>query len=391
DGSARATLPVLRRVAAHAGWTERPSPYGAPIFVTPSEGVVSYEPGGQIEYSAAAATAVGPLVADLRAVVETLSTAAANDGIDFLTVGIDPRNGIDDVPLQLHGPQYTAMDRYFGTLGPAGQRMMRQTAACQVTLDAGDDPLARWHLLSAVAPYITALFANSPRYAGAQTGMVSARADTWATLDPLRTGLPGATAADPAAAYARFALRAPWIFRPATDGTYRSFAAVLARGDAQETDWDAHLTTLFPEIRPRRIAGVPTFEVRSADAMPVAACAALCVVLIGLTRDREAGAEAMALAEPASPTLLARAGRLGLRDPEIRRVAPALYRLALAGAARLGNAIVAGEVLERAQEFGRRYALAERSPADDDLPDPMGPGTRAPVARPDARHVPLPG
>ena len=69
-----------------------------------------------------------------------LRDEASASGIDLLAVGVDPFNGIDRVPLQLHGDRYTAMDAYLAACGPAGPRMMRQTAAFQITADAGDDP-----------------------------------------------------------------------------------------------------------------------------------------------------------------------------------------------------------------------------------------------------------
>ena len=43
--------------------------------------------------------------------------------------------------------------------------MMRQTAAFQITVDAGEDPVGLWQVLSAAAPYVTAMFANSSHYA----------------------------------------------------------------------------------------------------------------------------------------------------------------------------------------------------------------------------------
>jgi glutamate--cysteine ligase len=379
DGGPRvpATLPMLRTIAARGGWLEQPSAYGAPVFVAPDGAVISYEPGGQIEYSAAPATSVSTLVRRLHEMAGVLRGAAERAGIELLSVGIDPHNSIEAVPLQLHGARYTAMDAYFATLGPAGARMMRQTAACQVTLDAGEDPVARWALLSAVAPYVTAIFANSPRYAGAPTGSVSARAQAWRHLDPARTGLPAAAATDPAAAYTAFALEAPAILRRPREGGYRPFGALVASGEAIEADWTPHLTTLFPEVRPRGIAGVATFEIRSADAIAVEWCAALLVLLVGVAYDRTSREDAVALLGSAEPDLLARAAHLGLRDRSMRHIAAELYSVALRGAARLGEAVVGGAELETAQEFGRRFVLRGRSPADDPVVGPLTIGDRA--------------
>jgi glutamate--cysteine ligase len=350
------------------------------VFVAPDGAVLSYEPGGQIEYSAAPAGTISALIARLESTMTTLGVAATRAGIELLSVGIDPYNSIDATPLQLHGARYTAMDRYFAAAGPAGARMMRQTAACQVTVDAGSEPLRRWQLLSAMAPYVTALFANSPYYAGALTDCASARAETWRQLDPARTGLPGAAASDPAAAYETFALRAPAILCGTRDGEYQPFETLLANGGATEADWGTHLTTLFPEVRPRRIGGTATFEVRSADALPVEWCTALCVLVVGLACDRTACEEAGALLGPGGPEALVRAAQCGLRDAAIRRTAAELYELALDGAARLGDRMVGGPARERAEEFGRRYVRAGRSPGSDGLHRVAA--SRRPMGRP---------
>lgn len=359
-----ATLPMLQRVARREGWRERPSPYGAPVFEQPSGGVVSYEPGGQIEYSAPPCSSVTTLVAWLRATAAVLRSEACDAGIELLTVGIDPYNGITDVSLQLRGHRYTEMDAYLATRGPAGARMMRQTAAFQATLDAADDPVAIWHVLSAGAPYVTALFANSSRAAGAPTGAASARAQTWRTLDPARTGLPAARSADPATEYVAFALAAPAILRRAPDGTWQPFGLLMDAGIATDADWAAHLTTLFPEVRPRQMADGPTFEIRGADTVPPEWVAAPLVFLAGITYDRRARAAAGDLLGDAQPALLARAARLGMRDREIGPLAAELFTLGLQGAARLGSEVVGGAELEVAHEFAAQYPQRGRSLAD---------------------------
>ena len=376
-GSPSPTLPILRRLAARYHWVERPSSSGAPVFVLPDGGALSYEPGGQIEVSSAPCASVSTLVGRLRSLVSVLCVDARAAGIDLLAVGLDPFNAVDDVPLQLSGARYTAMDAYFAARGGgggggggggsarAGARMMRQTAAFQVTVDGGDDPVATWRVLSAAAPYVTAIFANSSRYLGRDAGFQSARAHTWRTLDRARTGLPAANASDPAAEYVAFALAAPAMLHRSADGTYPSFEALLATGRATNADWAVHLTTLFPEVRPRRLASGPTFEVRSADAISPRWYAAPLVLLAGIAFDPRARHQAAELLGPADADLLPDAARDGLRDPVLGPRAADLFEVALGGAARLGDAVVGGAELEAAREFGCRYTWRSRSPADN--------------------------
>ena len=150
----------------------------------------TFEPGGQLEYSSPACRSASSLLALLRSVVLPLRAAAAGEGIDLLAVGIDPLNPAERAPMVIHAHRYERMAEYLGRLGPSGARMMRQTAAFQVSADFDDEPWLRWRVLNAAAPYVVAIFANSPIYAGEPTGHQSARADAWRRLDPARTGIP---------------------------------------------------------------------------------------------------------------------------------------------------------------------------------------------------------
>ena len=179
-----------------------------------------------------------------------LRAAAAGEGIDLLAVGIDPLNTAERAPLLIHAKRYERMAEYLGRLGPSGARMMRQTAAFQVSVDFDDEPWLRWRVLNAAAPYVVAIFANSPIYAGEPTGHQSARADVWRNLDPARTGIPFDERA-PLQAYLDFALTAPAILLPTLDGEHRPFGEWLTRANPTAEEWQDHLSTLFPEVRPR--------------------------------------------------------------------------------------------------------------------------------------------
>jgi glutamate--cysteine ligase len=278
-------------------------------------------------------------------------------GISLRPIGIDPFNDARDIPLQLHVDRYEQMTRYFERIGPFGIRMMRQTASLQVSLDRGTDPERRWRLLNDLAPYLIAMFANSPHYLGRQTGHASFRARCWRMLDPMRTGV-CAPHDDPADAYTSFALCAPDMMRPTEDGTYRSFSA----WDGEATDdtrWPTHLTTLFPEVRPRG-----HFEVRSCDAIPLEWCAAPIVLLTGLVYDERAASEAALLAAE-SRALLRIAGERGLRDAAIARTSRDVAQLALDGARRLGEQFIDGETIELVAEYFARYTFRDRAPCDD--------------------------
>jgi glutamate--cysteine ligase len=237
--------------------------------------------------------------------------------------------------------------------------MMRQTAAFQVALDLDDEPWLRWRVLNAAAPYFVAIFANSSTYAGEETGCPSTRAQVWRALDPARTGVPWGVA-DPLGTYLDFALDAPAILLPTVHGEYLRFGDWVARAEPTLDEWHDHLTTLFPEVRPRG-----HFELRSADAVAPRWYAAPLALAVGLTYEPRALRAAADLLGPPDLGLLDQAGRLGLRDPAMAASAADLVQLALQGCAGLGPAYFHPADLEQARAFFDRYTLRGRSPADD--------------------------
>jgi glutamate--cysteine ligase len=336
-------LDAVREAGRQHGWTEGRSTKGAPWFRLPAGGRVTFEPGGQVEYASPTRTTATELLDDLSASAATLRGACAAHDIRLLDCGLDPVNGPERAPLQVRASRYRRMDAHFARIGPAGARMMRQTASLQVAVDIGADPVGRWRLLNALAPILTAVFANSPRYAGDNTDFASYRAETWRRTDPLRTGL--LSGLDPVGAYVDFALRAPAILLGGDDEPAHAFDAWLGAIDGT-AHWEKHLGTLFPEVRPRGY-----FEVRSIDAVPQARWPAAMALLAGLAYDTKAAGEAAEIVGEPDADLLERAGRLALGDPTLARMAGELATVALSGCERLGTAFLSERYCGEAADF----------------------------------------
>lgn len=357
SGAPCALIPILRRYAARHHWIERPAAGGMTKFDIPGRALVSFEPGGQIEISSVPHASPTSLVHSLHEIVRPLRAALLDDGIALESVGIDPFNDAPDIPLQLHSERYERMTEYFDRIGPFGIRMMRQTAAIQLSLDRGADPSARWRLLNDLAPYLIAIFANSAQHAGADTGHRSFRAHCWRQLDATRTGV-AAPSDDAASEYVAFALNANDMMRIADDADYRPFVWWLER-DGDRARWPTHLTTLFPEVRPRG-----HFEVRSCDAIPTEWYAVPIVMLSALAYDERASRDASVLAAE-SRVLLRAAGETGLGDAAIARTARDLFDLSLQGARRLGDDYISAELIETCEAFYRRFTARDACPGDD--------------------------
>jgi glutamate--cysteine ligase len=238
------------------------------------------------------------------------------------------------------------MAEYFAGVGPSGARMMRQTASLQLCI-GGVDPAARWRVANALAPWLVATFANSARYAGSNTGCASYRAETWRNVDPRRTGV--FEGREPLREYAAFALAAP-AFLVGAGGTPALPFAALGDDEASDAALAAHLTTLFPEVRPRGY-----LELRSIDSVDAAHHAAAMVFAAGILCDDIASAAAMEVVGEPSPSLLRTAGRSGLADPALARCAADLVEIAVAGCARRVGTIVSESVIDVA-----RATLADR-------------------------------
>ncbi len=339
------TADVLSRLGKRERWDEEANGEDPPAWTTGDGARISFEPGGQIEISTAPQPTASGAIDSTQTLVRALRGAMSDAGIDLLARGVDPFNGIDAVPLQLHRDRYTGMTRYFDSIGPSGVQMMRQTAALQINLERGENPSARWRLLNALAPVVVALFANSRQYAGKRTEWASYRSHLWRTLDPSRTGIVYDESAN-VARYTTFALDGI-AMRSGRDGSgYRAFREWMTEPSVNREEWLFHLSTLFPEVRAKDF-----FELRSTDTIELDSLAAPVVFVAGLVYDDESANRALELIGAPSEKLLERAGRLGLADPEIHRIASRLVVIALEGGRRLGGDYIRRQHLEAAYKY----------------------------------------
>jgi glutamate--cysteine ligase len=225
-------------------------------------------------------------------------------------------------------------------------------------VEIGTEPAKRWQLLNALTPYLTAMFANSPVYRGVPTGHRSYRAFLWRTLDASRTGIPF-DSTDQVGAYLDFGLNAGVMMR---NGMRRdsSFREWIADGSPTIDDWRLHLTTLFPEVRPRA-----WYEVRSVDAIGpewiVAPIAAVC----GIAYSPLIAERAAALVGQPRGDLLRIAGEKGLDDEHLAQTSVALAELTLMGIEDLGDEFLNPGDRGRVREFFDIYTFRKRAPADD--------------------------
>lgn len=365
EGRRPGLLPLVRRAAERAGGTLRRDPYGSHCAELPGVGVLTFEPGGQLELATRPFTSVHGLVDAAHGVLGPLLRDGGDRGIRFLTRGMDRAHASEEIPLVLDAERYRKQRAHYDRIGPWGAAMMLRSAGLHVNVDLGGRPVRRWWLANRLAPVLTALFANSPGGPDADGGeRRSDRAEQWRHLDPCRTGLFGQDD-DAPGAYLRFALGAADFLGAAEGEPALPFREAWERG-ADLARWRAHLTTLFPEVRPRGY-----LEIRSVDALRPAWYAVPLVVAVGLLYHPDGLVRGEELLPPADEALLRRAGREGVRDPGVRDLALETLDVALTGARALGSDVADGPTLERVEEFRRRFPHAWRDPGDE--PDGLDP------------------
>jgi len=357
DAAARPGSPLGRRI-------ERT---GSSRYPLRGGGLISFEPGGQIEHSTRPHDTVRSLAAEMATGAAALGDALRPADALLVPLGVDPWHRGVDVPQQLRNRRYPAMDAFFSRRGAAGVEMMRNTCAFQVNLDAGVGRLRaeRWRSANAISPLLTALFSTSPR-----SWSHNRRATVWQRLDPTRTGFPRITS-DPIEDVTRNVLRADVLLLPHSGGVVAgrpgwTFADWLrdghpAAGRPTAADLERHLTTIFTEVRPR--GGV--LELRSVDALPVQWQLVPVVLAAGALYDDEARREILDSFTADDPeTSWRKAARHGLDSAEILYQTRRFVRIALDGAGRLG-AMLDRQTLDVAGRFIETYPVRGRTPADE--------------------------
>jgi glutamate--cysteine ligase len=329
--------PTLRRaLGAHTPATLEPPDTPDPPVPLPGGGLITVEPGGQVEISSAPADSLAGLHAAVTADLTYLTDLLAAAGLVLGEHGIDPYRS----PRRLlDSPRYAAMERTFDRRGPHGRTMMCSTAGLQVCFDAGTEQqiATRFAAVSALGPVLVAVFANSRWHAGRDTGWASRRMGAWLGIDPHRTA-PLDPARDTAANWAAYALAAPLLcvrravgaWDPPPGVTFADWIAGALPEPPTVDDLDYHLSTLFPPVRPRGY-----LEIRYLDTQPGDEWIAPAAVLTSLLADDAGTAAALELARPVADRWLP-AARDGLADPMLRAVAVAVLDLALGGSDRTG-------------------------------------------------------
>jgi glutamate--cysteine ligase len=356
DGQA-GTVTVLHELAESRGWRQEDTDAGVPRYHLGHGAVLTYEPGGQLELATAAHPSLDAADREVRDILLRLADAMDGHGIRLLSRGVDPRTPLSEARLVLGGDRYPRQRAHYDRRGPEGRVMMLQSAAVHLNLDLGPQPVEAWDAANALAPLLTAVFANAPTRCGEGVAHRSHRAALWRRLDPSRTGV-FPSVGDPTPRYMDFALRADSFLLGEPGSPPRSFLHWLEAG-ASRADLRRHLTTLFPEVRPRGY-----LELRSVDALPARWCIVPAAVAFALVHHPPTRRRLLRTLPPPDLLRLERAGRLGLRDPGLRQEAEVVQALTLEGLAGLGRDVAGPAIVRRVEDFFLEFTSRGRDPGD---------------------------
>lgn len=262
---------------------------------------ITLEPGGQLELSGAPLRTIHETCDEFHTHLALMKEASDPLGLVWLGLGINPIYGVDRIPV-MPKERYRIMRRYLPTRGALALEMMFATATVQANFDYADeaDMVEKVRMATAVSSIVSAVFANSGLSEGKPNGYASKRLHIWQHTDPDRCGLlPMVFEPDFGfRRYVEWAVDVPMFF-VMRRGEYHATPGLSFRrfveegfGEARATleDFDRHLTTLFPDVRVKRI-----IEVRGADAVPPGLTCSLPALWKGLLYDAEARAAAWSL------------------------------------------------------------------------------------------------
>ena len=254
-------------------------------------GAISLEPGGQFELSGAPLETIHQTCKEVTAHLAQVRECATPLGLGFLGLGGSPEWTLAETP-RMPKSRYGIMTDYMPKVGSHGLDMMYRTCTIQANLDFSDeaDMVTKMRVGVALQPIATALFANSPFTDGRPNGLQSWRSWIWLDTDPDRTGMLPFVFEDGFGfeRYVDWALDVPLYFVKRGDiyhnvagASFRDLMAgkldALPGETATLSDWNNHLTTLFPEVRLKKF-----IEMRGADGGPGRRICALPALWVGL-------------------------------------------------------------------------------------------------------------
>ena len=285
---------ILEKVNEIKKWTEETDPNGGLVGLMGEGQLVSLEPGGQLEYASAPYRSLRELRRSLTEFVGLLSQATTQMNGRLLAMGQQAHATVETIP-KMPKNRYDVMRGYLPDHGALALDMMHLTGSMQCAVDFSSETNMADKIRTAarVSPFLAALAAASPFTDGKPNGFKSRRYEIWLHTDNTRCGIWPEMLDETGLSYARYierALRTPAMlflrngrFCQAERIPFAEYAK-LGFEDTVITveDFLLHLTSLFPEVRPKTYV-----ELRGADCAPPLESLAIAGFWRGLLDDED--------------------------------------------------------------------------------------------------------
>jgi glutamate--cysteine ligase len=274
-----------------------------PVGIDGTWGGITLEPGGQVEWSSRPARDLTELASELEGHLGAMRKVAEALGVTWLDVAVEPDAPVTAMPW-MPKARYGIMREIMGKRGRLAHRMMTQTASVQCAFDyaSDEDWKRKFRAAALLTPVAVALFANSSRVDGRDSGWASYRQAIWRETDPDRCDLPDIVfdrgfGIDP---WVEWVCDVPTLFLRRERGLIASggtpLRAMLSRCGCDAVtmeDWELHLSSIFTEVR-----SYSYIEVRSADLQPGPLLLAVPSFWTGILYDDGALDDALAMGKP---------------------------------------------------------------------------------------------
>jgi glutamate--cysteine ligase len=255
-----------------------------PVGIDGAWGGITLEPGGQVEWSSRPERDLTELSREIDGHLVAMRGVAAMPWMPKARYGI--------------------MRDIMAKRGRLAHRMMTQTASVQCAFDfaSNEDWTRKFRAAALLTPIAVALFANSSRVDGNDSGWASYRQAIWRETDPDRCDLPDVVFARGFGidAWVEWVCDVPTLFLRRENGLIASggkpLRGLLSHGGCDAVtmeDWELHLSSIFTEVR-----SYGYIEVRSADLQPGPLILAVPAFWTGLLYDDGALDDALSLGRP---------------------------------------------------------------------------------------------
>lgn len=160
------------------------------IGLEAEEGVITLEPGGQLEISIKPCSTIHEIEEIYFAFLNQVIPILEEQGQLLMAIGYHPKSTIDRLPFNPK-ERYGLMSDYLKEKGRYAHNMMKGTAALQVSIDYFDeeDYMKKLRVANFLSPILAYLTDNAPIFEGKTFENNSLRSLIWLNTDSTRSGI----------------------------------------------------------------------------------------------------------------------------------------------------------------------------------------------------------